>query len=92
MGLWLRLFLFTFRVMLRHFASFILSHYSFVDRFNITKIGRETSLICYDADPEGDFVECIGRQDTPEAAAAVILDHIKDWKKTGKPLDTKDNS
>jgi protein SCO1/2 len=32
-------------------------------------------------DPEGDFVEALGRQHTPEAAARVIGDHIKDWKK-----------
>ena len=39
-------------------------------------------------DPEGDFVECIGRQDTPESAAGIILEHIKDWKKEGKAIDT----
>lgn len=38
-------------------------------------------------DPEGDFVECIGRQDTPESAAGIILEHIKDWKKEGKTID-----
>lgn len=38
-------------------------------------------------DPEGDFVECIGRQDTPESAAGIILEHIKDWRKEGKPID-----
>jgi len=32
------------------------------------------------ADPEGDFVEAIGRNFTPEQAAKVISDHIKDWR------------
>jgi len=47
------------------------------------------SIYFYLMDPEGDFVECIGRQDTPESASSVILDHVKDWKKAGKPIDTK---
>ncbi|WEW60267.1 Cu-binding protein [Emydomyces testavorans] len=46
------------------------------------------SIYFYLMDPEGDFVECIGRQDTPEGAANIILDHIKDWKRQGKELDT----
>jgi protein SCO1/2 len=46
------------------------------------------SIYFYVMDPEGDFVECIGRQDTPESAAAVVLQHVRDWKKEGKPLDT----
>ncbi|KAJ4511791.1 Cu-binding protein [Exophiala dermatitidis] len=45
------------------------------------------SIYFYVMDPEGDFVECIGRQDTPESAAAIVLQHIRDWKKEGKPLD-----
>ena len=40
-------------------------------------------------DPEGDFVECIGRQDTPESAAGIVLEHIRDWKRDGKMMDTK---
>jgi protein SCO1/2 len=40
-------------------------------------------------DPDNDFVECIGRQDTPESATKVILDHINDWKREGKPLKTE---
>jgi protein SCO1/2 len=40
-------------------------------------------------DPDNDFVECIGRQDTPESAAKVILEHIKDWQREGKPLKTE---
>jgi protein SCO1 len=38
------------------------------------------SIYFYVMDPEGDFVECIGRQDTPESAAGIIMEHIKDWK------------
>lgn len=47
------------------------------------------SIYFYVMDPEGDFVECIGRQDTPESAAAIILEHIKDWRKEGKLIDEK---
>jgi protein SCO1/2 len=43
-------------------------------------------------DPEGDFVECIGRQDTPESATRVIMEHINDWKREGKPLNTSADS
>lgn len=46
------------------------------------------SIYFYVMDPEGDFVECIGRQDTPESAAGIILEHIKDWRKEGKAIDT----
>jgi hypothetical protein len=31
-------------------------------------------------DPEGDFVEAIGRNFTVEAAAKVINDHVADWR------------
>ena len=34
----------------------------------------------YLADPDGDFVEAIGRQHSAEAAARIIVDHINDWK------------
>ncbi|KAB8253970.1 SCO1/SenC-domain-containing protein [Aspergillus pseudonomiae] len=44
------------------------------------------SIYFYLMDPEGDFVECIGRQDTPDSATKVILEHINDWKREGKPL------
>jgi protein SCO1/2 len=50
------------------------------------------SIYFYLMDPEGDFVECIGRQDTPESATKVIMDHISDWKREGKPLDTTPDS
>ncbi len=46
------------------------------------------SIYFYVMDPEGDFVECIGRQDTPESAAAIVLQHIKDWRREKKPVDT----
>jgi protein SCO1/2 len=39
------------------------------------------SIYFYLMDPDGDFVEAIGRQHSPEGAAAVIRDHVKDWKK-----------
>lgn len=38
------------------------------------------SIYFYVMDPEGDFVECIGRQDTPESAAQIMSQHISDWK------------
>ncbi|KAL4778672.1 SCO1/SenC-domain-containing protein [Aspergillus varians] len=44
------------------------------------------SIYFYLMDPEGDFVECIGRQDTPESATNTIMQHINDWKREGKPL------
>ena len=40
-------------------------------------------------DPEGDFVECIGRQDTPDSAAGIVLEHIRDWKREGKSMDDR---
>ncbi|KAL4906781.1 hypothetical protein BDW74DRAFT_166928 [Aspergillus multicolor] len=46
------------------------------------------SIYFYLMDPEGDFVECIGRQDTPESATKTIMQHINDWKREGKPLKT----
>ncbi|KAJ5306369.1 hypothetical protein PENANT_c017G08199 [Penicillium antarcticum] len=46
------------------------------------------SIYFYLMDPDNDFVECIGRQDTPESASKVILEHINDWKREGKPLKT----
>lgn len=38
------------------------------------------SIYFYLMDPEGDFVEALGRQHSPQQAASVILDHVKDWK------------
>ncbi|KAH6651831.1 SCO1/SenC-domain-containing protein [Truncatella angustata] len=38
------------------------------------------SIYFYLMDPEGDFVEALGRQHSPDAAAKIILDHTKDWK------------
>ncbi|KAF6812335.1 Protein SCO1, mitochondrial [Colletotrichum sojae] len=37
------------------------------------------SIYFYLMDPEGDFVEALGRQHSPTAAAKVILDHMNDW-------------
>jgi len=39
------------------------------------------SIYFYLMDPEGDFVEAIGRQHSPEAAAKIILEHVGDWKR-----------
>ncbi|CCX31182.1 SCO1/SenC-domain-containing protein [Pyronema domesticum] len=44
------------------------------------------SIYFYLMDPEGDFVEALGRQHTPETAANIISTHIKEWK--GKPVRT----
>ncbi|KAI0143810.1 SCO1 protein [Xylariaceae sp. FL1272] len=38
------------------------------------------SIYFYLMDPEGDFVEALGRQHSPDQAAKVILDHVKDWR------------
>ena len=32
------------------------------------------------ADPEGDFVEAIGRQHSAEQAARIVREHMGDWK------------
>ncbi|KAB5560090.1 SCO1/SenC-domain-containing protein [Coniochaeta sp. 2T2.1] len=37
------------------------------------------SIYFYLMDPEGDFVEALGRQHSPEQSARIILDHMKDW-------------
>jgi protein SCO1/2 len=38
------------------------------------------SIYFYLMDPEGDFVEALGRQHSPQEAAKLILDHMKDWE------------
>lgn len=38
------------------------------------------SIYFYLMDPEGDFVEALGRQHSPDQAARIILDHMKEWK------------
>lgn len=38
------------------------------------------SIYFYLMDPEGNFVEALGRQHSPEQAARVILGHMKEWK------------
>ncbi|KAH0562518.1 hypothetical protein GP486_002793 [Trichoglossum hirsutum] len=40
------------------------------------------SIYFYLMDPEGDFVEAIGRQHSPEQAAKIITGHIGDWRGT----------
>ncbi|KAL9621725.1 MAG: hypothetical protein Q9160_003843 [Pyrenula sp. 1 TL-2023] len=45
------------------------------------------SIYFYVMDPEGDFVECIGRQNSAEEAAKIILQHVRDWQREKKPLD-----
>ncbi|KAL2150332.1 hypothetical protein VTH82DRAFT_8008 [Thermothelomyces myriococcoides] len=42
------------------------------------------SIYFYLMDPDGDFVEALGRQHSPEQGAKIILDHMKDWKGTVK--------
>ncbi|KAL5598953.1 hypothetical protein BROUX41_003728 [Berkeleyomyces rouxiae] len=37
------------------------------------------SIYFYLMDPEGDFVEALGRQHSPQAAADIILGHVKQW-------------
>ncbi|KAK6603573.1 sco1 domain-containing protein [Botrytis cinerea] len=39
------------------------------------------SIYFYLMDPEGDFVEAIGRQHSPEQAARIIQEHVGDWKR-----------
>ncbi|KAI3544315.1 SCO1/SenC [Colletotrichum filicis] len=38
------------------------------------------SIYFYLMDPEGDFVEALGRQHSPSQAAKIILDHMNDWQ------------
>ncbi|KAK0717176.1 cytochrome c oxidase-like protein [Lasiosphaeria miniovina] len=38
------------------------------------------SIYFYLMDPEGDFVEALGRQHSPDQAAKIIIDHMKEWK------------
>ncbi|KAK0729951.1 SCO1/SenC-domain-containing protein [Lasiosphaeris hirsuta] len=39
------------------------------------------SIYFYLMDPQGDFVEALGRQHSPEQAARIIIQHVKDSKK-----------
>ncbi|KAL8922841.1 MAG: hypothetical protein Q9208_004966 [Pyrenodesmia sp. 3 TL-2023] len=38
------------------------------------------SIYFYLMDPDGEFVECLGRQHTPESAARIIREHMSDWR------------
>ncbi|KJZ72514.1 hypothetical protein HIM_08038 [Hirsutella minnesotensis 3608] len=42
------------------------------------------SIYFYLMDPEGDFVEALGRQHSPDQAAEIILGHMKDWTAKGQ--------
>lgn len=42
--------------------------------------GELTHHLTTQTDPDGDFIECIGRQHTPESGAKIIKDHMSDWK------------
>lgn len=45
------------------------------------KVSKDVDFVAdCETDPEGDFVEAIGRNFTVDAAAKVINDHISDWK------------
>ena len=47
----------------------------------MSSIGIYTSALeLTKTDPEGDFVEAIGRNFTVEQASRVINDHVADWK------------
>jgi protein SCO1/2 len=37
------------------------------------------SVYFYLMDPDGDFVEALGRQHSPQDGAKVMLDHMRDW-------------
>jgi protein SCO1/2 len=42
---------------------------------------KEHERLTWNTDPEGDFVEAIGRNFTADQAAKIMIDHIKDWEK-----------
>ncbi|KAH7316663.1 SCO1/SenC-domain-containing protein [Stachybotrys elegans] len=39
------------------------------------------SIYFYLMDPEGEFVEVLGRQHSPADGSRLVIDHMKDWKK-----------
>jgi protein SCO1/2 len=46
----------------------------------------ERKIANFYTDPEGDFVEAIGRNFTVEQASRIINDHVSDWRgKLDKP-------
>lgn len=52
---------------------------------NIRKCRQHVQFFANDnmtkkTDPDGDFVECLGRQHTPESAAKIIKEHMSDWR------------
>ena len=42
--------------------------------------GWSWGLMLMSTDPDGDFVEAIGRQHSPEAASRIIREHMGDWR------------
>ncbi|KAK1242716.1 hypothetical protein MKX08_005528 [Trichoderma sp. CBMAI-0020] len=40
------------------------------------------SIYFYLMDPDGDFVEALGRQHSPEEGAKLLTDHLNDWKRS----------
>ncbi|PHH61028.1 hypothetical protein CDD81_850 [Ophiocordyceps australis] len=38
------------------------------------------SIYFYLMDPDGDFIEALGRQHSPDEGAKLVLDHMRDWK------------
>jgi protein SCO1 len=44
------------------------------------------SIYFYIMDPDGDFVEVLGRQHSPDEGAKIILDHINQWRGSWKML------
>ena len=47
---------------------------------NVQAVKREIEWTNEVPDPDGDFVEAIGRQHSAEKAAKIIVDHMSDWK------------
>ena len=45
-----------------------------------TKTNTDANTHIPSSDPEGDFIEAIGRQHSPETAARIIKEHMGDWK------------
>jgi hypothetical protein len=60
---------------------------SHLHRDALSAVSRKRMKLTSHADPEGDFVEAIGRNFTADQAAKVISDHINDWE---GPLKKKD--
>jgi len=44
-------------------------------------------MLTSNIDPEGDFVEALGRQHTAEQGAKLIVGHMADWKGSIRKTD-----